>query len=480
MTDNALTPYEKLSKYKNRILSTWRTELERDQTFSSKSTNPLLDTTTEQLVNQLTQTIENTPLPNFDKHAFQPIFKLWHAILKDQSQQGVSIKDTAMLMYSLKHTLLKLHEESDEFTQDDLNQISNLLDILGVLTFEIFTAEQNRLLTHSKDQLHYLQMEQTKYFDHLIGASPAMQSVYKAIGLVLENDVTILLQGESGTGKDVIANAIHRNSNRKEAPFIALNCGAIPKELIESELFGHEKGAFTGATDRRLGKFELADNGTLFLDEIGELPFDMQVKFLRVLQNQEIERIGSHTKNKINVRIIAATNKNLKDLVDEGKFRLDLYYRLNIFPINIPPLRQRKEDIAPLAYHFLKRAQEKFKTIPTELSTDAIHYLESNPWEGNIRELENTLYRASLICKSNIITADILALHPGDYFPITPTPKQLTIAASDIIPLSELEKHAIEHALKLKNGNIQQTAKALGISRTTLYNKAKAYNIAGF
>ena len=222
------------------------------------------------------------------------------------------------------------------------------------MSFELYSNEQEKIVGKQSEQIKFLQNSENKAFGKLIGTSPAMQTVYQAIGLVLENDVSVLLQGESGTGKDVIANVIHANSNRKTKPFVAVNYGAIPANLIESELFGHEQGAFTGANEKRLGKFELADNGTLFLDEVSELSLDNQTRLLRVLQNKEIERVGGSSPIPINVRIVAASNKSLENLVEKDKFRLDLFYRLNVFPIHIPSLKERDNDVILLANHFIE------------------------------------------------------------------------------------------------------------------------------
>jgi len=307
-----------------------------------------------------------------------------------------------------------------------------------------------------------------------------MKAVYQAVGLVLDNDITVLLEGESGTGKDLVANLIHDHSKRKNKPLVTVNCGAIPKELVESELFGHEKGAFTGASEKRIGKFELAQEGTLFLDEISELELPLQVKLLRAIQNREIERVGGSEPIKINVRIIAATNQDLKQRVETGKFRLDLYYRLHVFPISIPPLRDRKTDIIPLASYFIEKYAVQFGIETPALTSDAKDYLLNQKWEGNVRELENVIQRSVVISQGNPITSMTLQLKPGKAEPslsIAPAPQKMLPEGNQVVPLDTLEKQAIELALKLKKGNVRQTARALGISRTTFYNKAKKYHI---
>ena len=239
-------------------------------------------------------------------------------------------------------------------------------------------------------------------FGNLIGSSPKFIDALEKARMVASSDTSVLVLGESGTGKELIAHSIHKASNRRYKPFVVVNCGTLPSNLIESELFGHEKGAFTGATSRRAGKFELADGGTVFLDEIGELPLELQVKFLRVLQEREIEPIGGKSK-KINVRVLAATNKDLEEEVAAGRFRIDLYYRLNVFPLLLPPLRERKADIPLLAEYFLRKyGTEHMQAVPT-LSKDAIHMLMEYHWPGNIRELENTIQRNVVLAKGGII-----------------------------------------------------------------------------
>src|SRR6185369_11404418 len=229
---------------------------------------------------------------------------------------------------------------------------------------------------------------------NIIGNSPVMREVYKTIGKVAGSDVTVLVQGESGTGKELVARAVHFNSGRLGKPFVAINCAAIPRELLESELFGSEKGAFTGAVERKLGKFEQANQGTLFLDEIGDMPLDLQAKILRVLQEQEVTRIGGNQNIPVDVRIVAATNQDLKVKVSNKEFREDLYYRLNVVPITLVPLRERRDDIADLANYFLGRTCTELDILPKRFSDEALSVLTSYTWPGNVRELENTIKRA--------------------------------------------------------------------------------------
>ena len=288
-----------------------------------------------------------------------------------------------------------------------------------------------------------------------------------------------MLQGASGTEKDVIANVIHANSSRKAAPFITINCGSIPANLIESELFGHEQGAFTGADKQRIGKFELADQGTLFLDEISELSLDNQTKLLRVLQNKEIQRVGGDRTIPINVRIIAAANKDLESMVEKETFRLDLFYRLNVFPIHIPKLNERGEDIILLAKHFIEKYADTMRLSKCTLANDAIHYLQNHQWKGNVRELENIIQRAMIIANGKPLTKHILAFTPGQSIA---TPLLMEPSADPIIfipkSLNEHEEDIIKNTLTHTNYNMKKTAEILNVSRTTLYNKCKKYGIS--
>ena len=455
------------------------------------STNPQLQSSellknentrhcSKNFLNQMITQFDQSQLSAPSKKVMESILSLWHLLTKDLMQSGFSTKDTAMLIYAFKTSIQTLKKENKLHQDNPLFHSEHLLDLLGILTFEMYSLENERLISRKNEQINYLQNQESKFSSSLIGNSDAMKHVYKAIGLVLDNDLTVLLEGESGTGKDLIATTIHNHSKRKDNPMIILNCGAIPKDLIESELFGHEKGAFTGATEKRLGKFELADGGTLFLDEIGELPLDLQVKLLRVLQNKTIERLGGDRSIPVDVRIIAATNQTLKKKVADKTFRLDLFYRLNIFPIFIPALRNRKDDIAPLAHFFIQKYAQDLGITPPEITNDALNYLKNQTWEGNIRELENIIQRSLVISQGNPITSNMFSIVPGHYdIPlIEASPKLSTpIDTNTIQPLEDIEKQAIENALKIKKNNLLQVAKALKISRTTLYSKIKKYKI---
>jgi len=275
-------------------------------------------------------------------------------------------------------------------------------DVLVMLDVAWYLHSQNQ---ESKiHSIRSLDSVSNNEFKEIIGASESMQEVMDHVKIVGYSDISVLILGESGTGKELIAQCIHRISQRKLKPFIAINCAALPANLIESELFGHEKGSFTGATDKRTGKFEQADGGTVFLDEIGELPVDLQVKLLRVLQEREVEPIGGK-KKKIDVRVIAATNRDLEDEIAKGRFRLDLYYRLNVFPITLPPLRERKDDLPLLADHFISLYALRENKIVTGLTDDVLQAMRNYDWPGNIRELENLMARSVLLANGPLINS---------------------------------------------------------------------------
>jgi len=308
-------------------------------------------------------------------------------------------------------------------------------------------------------------------FEDIIGVSPAIQETKKLAMVSALGTSTVLLLGETGTGKELFAQAIHNHSERRGHPFLAINCGAIPRELLESELFGYSGGAFTGAHHRgRPGKFELASGGSVLLDEIGDMPPDMQVKLLRVLQTGEVCRIGEHKPLAVNVRIIAATNADLQKKVESGNFREDLFYRLNVLPISIPPLRERSDDILPLARHFLNRCSQSLNKRALNFSGEAERALLAQRWPGNIRELENAVERAAnLVDGDRIQPSDLGIAFEGRLRPQKPTAGGLSLA--------ELEKQAIEANLEAAQYNLSQASRTLGISRATLYNKIKKYEI---
>jgi DNA-binding NtrC family response regulator len=312
----------------------------------------------------------------------------------------------------------------------------------------------------------------------LVGSSPAMLEVYKLVARVSESRSTVLLQGESGTGKELIARAIHGNSPRRDKPFVPVNCGALPDTLLESEMFGYEKGAFTGAVGTKTGLFESANGGTLFLDEIGELGQALQVKLLRVMQDQEVRRVGGTNSIKVDVRMIAATNRDLEQLVKEGKFRDDLFYRLNVVRITLPSLKEREEDIPMLAHHFLHKCAGGATTAVRGFHPDTMECLQRYRWPGNVRELENAIERAVSLSHGPLLTPDDLpaqirqAPAPADHKPDMPD-----TAESVYLTLEEVEKRHLVRVLKETKGNKVKAAKILGIDRRTLYRMAERFGL---
>lgn len=310
-------------------------------------------------------------------------------------------------------------------------------------------------------------IEQMIIPDNLIGESEEMLKIFELINSVAPTDTTVMIRGESGTGKELVAKAIHLNSRRKYFPIVTVNCGAIAETLLESEFFGHEKGAFTGANYRRKGKFEMANGGTIFLDEIGSISLKMQVELLRIIETKKFSRVGGNDVISSDFRVIAATNEALEELVKQGKFREDLYYRLNVFSLFIPPLRERKKDISTLAYHFLKKYTSAMNKTIDKISDEALEFLNNFDWPGNVRELENAIERAVVVGKSGCIELKDLPFS-SSYVP------DIESGSSS---LADIEKKHIEKILRLNNWNIQKCAEILGIERATLYNKITKYGL---
>ena len=326
--------------------------------------------------------------------------------------------------------------------------------------------EENRRLRRAVDQ--------TSSFGDLIGESPAMREIFALVRKVANSSSSVLISGESGTGKEVVARTIHYSGNRAERPFVPINCTAIPEGLLESELFGHVRGAFTGAHATKQGLFEKANGGTLFLDEIGDMSLALQGKLLRVLQDREVRAVGGTQITKVNLRIIAATNKVLTTEMEAENFREDLYYRLNVIPIFIPPLRERPQDVPPLAKSFAtKHSPNRVRTI----SSSGLRYLAAFPWKGNARELENIIERALALSDATEIDADDLSLDPAACEGRDPSPAALAYAAAENrLTLRELENRYIEEVMRITDGNKVHAAKILGIDRKTLYRRAEREN----
>jgi DNA-binding NtrC family response regulator len=350
------------------------------------------------------------------------------------------------------------------FSPDELRiRVKKIYEkILNSQKIEVL-IEQNKLL----------ETELSKGYEEIIGNSSSMQKIFSLIDQVAQKDSTVLIQGESGTGKELVARAIHNKSMRNENPFIKINCGALNDNLLESELFGHEKGSFTGAVKQKKGRFELADKGTLFLDEIGDVSTAMQVKLLRVIQEGEFERVGGEHTIKTNVRIIAATNKNLHKLIAEGKFREDLYYRLSVIPIAIPSVRERKDDIPMLVDHFLQKSALKNGIEKKIIEQEGLKLLSDYSWPGNIRELENLIERLSVISSENVISSELIARHLFS--------NAGAANSFDNLPLEEavfnFEKSLIVQAMKKADGVKNRAAKILGISTSVLYYKLEKFGL---
>ena len=359
---------------------------------------------------------------------------------------------------------------------------------LNLLHTQRMLQRQNRELQEEMDahkrtqaKVHYLdaELKSVQDFGDIIGQSSTLRTVLEQVSQMAETDCTGLIIGETGTGKELIARAIHERSPRKDKPLIKVNCAAIPKDLFESEFFGHEKGAFTGAMAKRVGRFELANGGTLFLDETGELPLDIQAKLLRVLQEQEFERVGGQTTQKVDVRIIAATNRNLHERVVSKEFREDLYYRLNVFPLHVPALRDRQDDIALLAQHFVKKYARKYRKALERITDDALKGLGDYAWPGNIRELENVIERAVILSRG-------AELERGSWLPRGSVGQPVQ---SDAPPanaavnqtLEEMERAHIQNTLERTNWRVSGeggAAEILGLNRTTLEARMKKLGIS--
>ena len=314
-------------------------------------------------------------------------------------------------------------------------------------------------------------------FNEIVGKSQNMQRMFALMQRAAESDITVLISGESGTGKELVARALHFNSHYKAGPFITVNCAAIPEALVESELFGHERGAFTGATIQRIGKFEQANGGTIFFDEIGDMEWTLQAKLLRVLQERQIQRVGGTANIPVDIRVLAATNQNLEAAMEAGTFRKDLFYRIAAFPIEVPPLKDRREDIPLLANYFLKKfAEDAMKSVEA-ISADALRLLMQYDFPGNVRELENIIKRAVLLETTELLQP--VNLPPQISSMISSQPALFSPDPTGILPFKELERQILAHALKVMDNNVVKTAQALKIARSTLYRKLKLYQLIG-
>jgi two-component system response regulator AtoC len=346
--------------------------------------------------------------------------------------------------------------------------------VLKPLDFHQLLPQIERAIGHRRlaKELKALRSNTKEIAPAMVGHSPVMQHVYKLIGQIAASDATVLIRGESGTGKELVVNAVHFNSARAKGPLVKVNCASIPDTLLESELFGHEKGAFTNAASRRIGRFEEATGGTLFLDEVGELTPALQSKLLRAIQERTIERLGSNALISVDIRLVTATSRNLEEAVQEGEFREDLYYRLNVVAIHLPPLRDRRQDIPALVQHFLHRAGRTASITP-----GALAILSSYHWPGNVRELENTIERAIVLAREGIVTEAEIELRGPSKATDAGWAAQAPLEKGWERNMAELEKSLIERALSQAQGNKSKAAELLGINRRLLYEKLKQYEI---
>lgn len=355
------------------------------------------------------------------------------------------------------------------------------LEAIGQGAFDYFLkpADIEELKTVLKRAFHIASLEKENVgrdhgtgpplFDEIIGESPSMQHVFDLVRKVSGIDVSVMIQGESGTGKELVARAVHRSSERKGAPFVPINCGAIPETLLESELFGYEKGAFTGADAQKRGRIEYADGGTLFLDEIGELPLSLQVKLLRFLQEHKVERVGGRETIPVDVRVIAATNKDLKEEIAQGRFREDLFYRLGVVTIRMPPLREREGDAILLAKTFLQTYSLNYRKAVRGFRADALDAIAAYEWPGNVRELENRVKRAVVMCEGKIVVPSDLELDASREAAVSKSLRQVR---------EEAEKLHVKKALDKHDGNISRAARELGVSRPTFHDLMRKYRFS--
>ena len=404
-------------------------------------------------------------------------------LLKETKEAGI---DTAMILMTAQSTMRNAIEAMKNGAYDYVTKPFDLEEVLVLVRRALESRKLSRDFRELKEEVK-------KRFEpgvSMIGSSTAMQKIYKTIGQVVNSDATILIQGESGTGKELVAKTIHYNSPRWNKPFIAVHCAAVPRELIESELFGHEKGSFTGALERRIGKFELAEGGTLFLDEVGDIPPDVQTKLLRVLQDREFSRVGGKELLKADVRIMAATNLDLERAVKEKRFREDLYFRLKVIPIYLPPLRERRGDVPLLVGYFIEKINREMGTEISGVSPEALKLLEEHPWQGNVRELENILIRAAVLSPGpilfpsdftlqsrqgesltevdNLSLEEIIRHKLEDYFERT---KGVDVDNLYNLVVERVERPLIELTLRKTRGSQIKAAQILGINRNTLRKK---------
>ncbi|MFN3533116.1 MAG: sigma-54-dependent transcriptional regulator [Candidatus Brocadia sp.] len=385
-------------------------------------------------------------------------------VLKRVKQQNPNLDVVVMTSYgTVTNAVEAMKLGAADYITKPFKRDELIIIIEKILQLQRLEGEVDRLRSELGEKYN---------FGNIIGESPKIKKIYEIISNVSNTEANILIQGETGTGKELVARAIHYNSARKDYPFVKVDCASLAETLLESELFGHEKGAFTGATKDRIGRFRTADHGTIFLDEIGNIPLAVQAKLLRVLQDSEFEAVGSDVPIKVDVRIIAATNANLEEHVEKGLFRRDLFYRLNVIRIFLPPLRERADDIPLLASHFLSIHNKKNRKTVEGISREALNKLVSYPWPGNIRELENVIERAVILCKGKMIEPVDIPLYQEKMG----LPQDLSGKPLDVL-MDQVERQIIINTLESAGADKEKAAKILQISRASFYNKLKKHKI---
>jgi Nif-specific regulatory protein len=449
------------------------------ETINIKVAHGLSDKSMSKVTYRIGEGITGTVVQSGEQIIVPDISKDPRFLHRTRSHKQTPGKKTAFFCVPIKlegDTIGALSVDRDTTRTEDFEADVRLLNIIATMVAQ--AVKLNKLLASDRkrwqdENLRLVQELKSQFNIHnMVGNSNAIKEVYRLIEQVADSNATVIIRGESGTGKDLVAHAIHYASPRASKPFIKVNCTALPDSLLESELFGHERGAFTGATERKIGRFEKASGGTIFLDEIGDFSVNLQVKLLRVIQFKEFERVGGTESIKTNVRIIVATNKDLEKQISEGLFREDLYYRINVFPIFLPPLRERKDDIMLLADFFLEKiAADNGKKI-SRISTPAIEMLTSYHWPGNVRELENCIERAVLLCDGQVIRSEHL---PPSLQMIRKTEPVDKSSFDEII--ANKERELIVDALKKTGGHQRKAAKELGLTERILGYKIKKYGI---
>ena len=391
-------------------------------------------------------------------------------VLEKMKEDGIEIPSLVMTAHGTATTAIKaIQLGAFDYITKPFELENVLLTISRFFEYQALSKEVKALREHLERDTS----------ERIVGNAPAMQEVYKVIGRVAASDATVLISGETGTGKELVARTIHSYSDRRNGPLVTVSCSTLPETLLESELFGHEKGSFTSAIAQRKGRFELAHKGTIFLDEIGEMSLSTQKKLLRVLQEREFERVGGSAPIKIDVRVVTATNKNLQEEVQKKNFREDLFYRLNVIAIHLPPLRERRDDIPALVDHFLDKHRFSHSSPPARISAEAIAVLQNQDWPGNVRQLENVIQRAVVMARGGTITSQHLYLEEQwserKFIDVQQKVRE-RVPMKDV--LSEVERQMIVEALHQSHENRSQAAKTLGIYRRLLYAKIKEYGIS--